>query len=71
VISELAADNPPCPIIVKMHVSTRREEKRRKSQSGQNNDTDEKNTCENVVRGLEVERDEELTRGHDIGSITK
>jgi len=54
-----------------MHVSTCRQEKWRNRQSGQNNDTDEKNTCENVVRGLEVERDEELTLGHDIGSITK
>jgi len=54
-----------------MHVSTRRQEKRRNRQSGQNNDTDEKNTRENIVRWLEMKRAEELTRSHDIGSISK
>ncbi len=70
-ISELAVKNPMCPIIVKMHVSARRQEKRRNRQSGQNNDTDEKNTRENIVRQLEMKPAEELTQSHDIGYISK
>ena len=54
-----------------MHVSVSRQEVRRNGQSGEDNDTDEKNARENVVRRLEMKRAEELTQGHDIGSISK
>ncbi len=71
VINELAAKNPLCPIIVEMHVSASRQEVRRHGQLGEDRDTNEKNNRENVMRRLEVKRIEELTRSHDLGSISK
>jgi len=38
---------------------------------GEDRDTNEKNNRENVMRRLEVKRIEELTRSHDLGSISK
>jgi hypothetical protein len=54
-----------------MHVSTRRQEKRRNRQSGEDSDTKEKNAREDIVGRLEMNRAEELTRSHDIESIGK
>jgi hypothetical protein len=41
-----------------MHISARRQEVRRNGQSGEDNDTDEKNARENVVRRLDMKRAE-------------
>ena len=70
-ISEVTAKNPLCPIIVKMHVSTRRQEVWRSGQSSEDNDTDKQNTAENIVCRTQVKWAEEFTRSHDVGSIGK
>jgi hypothetical protein len=54
-----------------MHISTRRQEKWRNRQASQNNETDEKNTRENIMGRLEIKRAEELTRSHNIEFISK